>query len=160
MKLLNMIFSGGQIDKQLAPTLTTNHSEELNPEALQPLHGLASGQAEPIQSFHTSTSETKTDIQQALQQEFGNLDTYELLQSKLNVAELADIYLTLENISNTVRNLNQSQQSSDEHLENWQRQSGLSKIWTKNSKNHRLILKKIKKTILLTSNSNMMKSKV
>jgi hypothetical protein len=120
MKLFNMIFSGGQIDKQLAPTLTTNHSEELTPEALQPLHGLASGEAEPIQSFHTSTSETKTDIQQALQQEFGNLDTYEILQSKLNVAELADIYLTLENISNTVRNLNQSQQSSDEYLENWQ----------------------------------------
>jgi cell division protein FtsB len=28
--------------------------------------------------------------------------------------------LTLENISNTVRNLNQSQQSSDDYLENWQ----------------------------------------
>jgi len=43
-----------------------------------------------------------------------------ICKSKLNVSELSDIYSTLESISNTVNSLNQSNPSSDDHLENWQ----------------------------------------
>jgi hypothetical protein len=120
MNLFNKIFSGGQIDKQFAPTLTTSPEVQLTDEPLLPLHGLAAGEAAPVHVFHPTPSETKNEIQQALEQEFGNLDTYELLQSKLDVSELSDIYTTLEGISNTVNNLNQSNQGTDDYLENWQ----------------------------------------
>ena len=120
MNLLNKIFSGGQIDKQLTPSLPDSPIGQLTDEPLQPLHGLAAGDADPIPSFHPPTSDSHKEIQQALAQEFGNLDAYELLQSTLNVSELGDIYATLEGISNTVSNLNQSNQGTDSYLENWQ----------------------------------------
>ena len=112
MNLFNKVFSGGQIDKQIAPDLSTNHIADLRDDPLLPLHGLAAGEEATIPKFHQATLDSNKAIHQALEQEFGNLDAYENLQSKLNVSELSDIYSTLESISNTVNSLNQSNPSS------------------------------------------------
>jgi hypothetical protein len=119
MNLFNKVFSGGQIDKQIAPDLSTSHIADLRDDPLLPLHGLAAGEEATIPKFHQATLDSNKAIHQALEQEFGNLDAYENLQSKLNVSELSVIYSTLESISNTVNSLNQSNPSSDDHLENW-----------------------------------------
>lgn len=120
MNLFNKVFSGGQIDKQVTTDLSTGHIADLHDEPLLPLQGLAAGEETSIEKFHQATLDSNKAIHQALEQEFGNLDTYEQLQSKLNIAELSNIYTTLESISNTINNLNQSNPSSDDHLENWQ----------------------------------------
>ena len=120
MNLFNKIFSGGQIEKPIAPTLPASQVEELSHEPLQPLYGIVADEADPIESYQQTSTVAPQEVAHAFEKPFGNLDAYELLQSKLNVAELADIYMTLEGISNTVRNLNQSQQNSDEYLETWQ----------------------------------------
>ena len=44
MNLFNKVFSGGQIDKQVAPDLSTNHIADLHDEPLLPLQGLAAGE--------------------------------------------------------------------------------------------------------------------
>jgi hypothetical protein len=120
MNLFNKVFSGGQIDKQLTPDLSASHIADLSQEPLLPLQGLAAGEESLAPNFHQAALDSNSTIQEALAQEFGNLDAYEQLQSKLNVTELTDIYSTLESISHTVGNLNQSNQSSDDYLENWQ----------------------------------------
>ena len=146
MNLFNKIFSGGQIEKQLAP-LPTSHAEVLTDEPLQPLHGLAAGEAEPMPSIHHPIADTSKEIQHALEQEFGNLDTYELLQSKLNVSELGDIYSTLEGISNTVSNLNQSNQGADSYLENWQPLIANIEAFIAKKKQLQVMEKQMKQTI-------------
>jgi len=147
MNLFNKIFSGGQIEKQLAPSLPTNQVEQLTDEQLQPLHGLAAGEAEPMPSFHQPVLDSSKEIQQALEQEFGNLDAYELLQSKLNVTELSDIYSTLEGISNTVSNLNQSNQAADNYLENWQPLIANIEAFIAKKKQLQVVEKQMKQTI-------------
>lgn len=147
MNLFNKIFSGGQIEKQLAPDLPTHQIEQLTVEPLQPMHGLAAGEANPITSFHSTTPDSAREIQQALAQEFGNLDAYELLQSKLNVSELGDIYATLEGISNTVSNLNQSNQGTDSYLENWQPLTSNIEAFIAKKKQLQVLEKQMKQTI-------------
>jgi small-conductance mechanosensitive channel len=121
MNLFNKIFSGGQIEKPITPNLPASQVEALSHDPLQPLYGIVGDEVNPIQSHQQPVpTDVPPEVPHAFEQQFGNLDAYELLQSKLNVAELADIYTTLDGISNTVRNLNQSQQNSDEYLETWQ----------------------------------------
>ena len=120
MNLFNKVFSGGQIDKQESTDLSTSHIADLHNEPLLPLHGLAAGEETTVPKFHQAELDSNKAIHQALEQEFGNLDAYETLQSKLNVGELSGIYTALESISNTVNSLNQSNPNSDDHLENWQ----------------------------------------
>jgi cell division protein FtsB len=120
MNFLNKIFSGGQIEKQASPSLPISQVEELSHEPLQPLHRLLADEAESIKNFQATETEIKKETPQTFEHQFGNLDTYELIQSKLNASELTDIYTILESITSTVRNLNQCQQNSDEFLENWQ----------------------------------------
>jgi hypothetical protein len=120
MNLFNKVFSGGQIDKQAAPDLSTSHIADMHDEPLLPLQGLAAGEEATIPKFHHAELDSNKASHQALEQEFGNLDAYETLQSKLHVGELSGIYSTLESISNTVNSLNQSNSNSDDLLENWQ----------------------------------------
>jgi arsenate reductase-like glutaredoxin family protein len=147
MNLFNKIFSGGQIEKPIAPTLPTNQVEELSHEPLHPLYGVVAGEAEPTQIYQPTSTDTAHEVSQAFEQQFGNLDIYELLQSKLNVAELTDIYTTLEGISNTVRNLNQSQQNSDEHLETWQPLTANIDAFITKKKQLQIIEKQMNQTI-------------
>ena len=147
MNLLNKIFSGGQIEKQVAPDLPADPIEQLTIEPLQPLHGLASGDADPIPSLHQAELDSNKEIQQALAQEFGNLDAYDLLQSKLNISELGDIYSTLEGISNTVSNLNQSNQGTDSYLENWQPLIANIEAFIAKKKQLQVLEKQMKQTV-------------
>jgi hypothetical protein len=147
MNLFNKVFSGGQIDKQVAPDLTTNPIADLHDEPLLALQSLAVGEEVPIPKFQQATLESNQAIHQALEQEFGNLDAYENLQSKLNVTELADIYSTLESISNTVGNLNQSNQSSDDYLESWQPLMANMDAFVAKKKQLQIIEKQMKQTI-------------
>ena len=147
MNLFNKVFSGGQIDKQVVPDLATNPIADLHDEPLLPLQGLAAGEAAPVPKFHQAAMDANQAIHQALDQEFGNLDAYENLQSKLNVTELTDIYSTLESISNTVGNLNQSNQSSDDYLENWQPLIANMDAFVAKKKQLQIIEKQMKQTI-------------
>jgi len=147
MNLFNKVFSGGQIDKQVAPDLSTNHIADLHDEPLLPLQGLAAGEDAPIPKFHQATLDSNKAIHEALEQEFGNLDAYEQLQGKLNVTELTAIYSTLESISNTVGNLNQSNQSSDDYLENWQPLMVNMEAFVAKKKQLQSIEKQMKQTI-------------
>ena len=147
MNLFNKVFSGGQIDKQIAPDLSTSHIADLRDDPLLPLHGLAAGEEATIPKFHQVTLDSNKAIHQALEQEFGNLDAYENLQSKLNVSELSDIYSTLESISNTVNSLNQSNPSSDDHLENWQPLMANIDAFVAKKKQLQSIEKQMKQTI-------------
>ena len=147
MNLFNKVFSGGQIDKQVVPDLATNPIADLHDEPLLPLQGLAVGEGAPVPKFHQAAMDANQAIHQALDQEFGNLDAYENLQSKLNVTELTDIYSTLESISNTVGNLNQSNQSSDDYLENWQPLMANMDAFVAKKKQLQIIEKQMKQTI-------------
>ena len=137
MNLFNKVFSGGQIDKQVVPDLATNPIADLHDEPLLPLQGLASGEAAPVPKFHQAAMDANQAIHRAL----------EHLQSKLNVTELTDIYSTLESISNTVGNLNQSNQSSDDYLENWQPLMANMDAFVAKKKQLQIIEKQMKQTI-------------
>lgn len=119
MKFFNKIFSGGQIEKELTPSLTNDKikaSQEVLHSALPP-----QAANEPECDIKIPESILKKTLNEDLpNQEFGNLESYDFIQSKLNTSELDTIYLALESISNTVNNLNQNNKNSDESLENWQ----------------------------------------
>lgn len=119
MKFFNKVFSGGQIEKELTPNLS-NEKIEASEEILhQSLTEKAANEPECNQQIPQRI--LKTALNEDLpNQEFGNLESYEFIQSKLNTSELDTIYLTLESISNTVTNLIQNNKNTDESLENWQ----------------------------------------
>ena len=119
MKFFNKVFSGGQIEKELTHNLS-NDKIEASQEMLHP----------SLPEKDANESECNQQIPQRIlkettgedlpNQEFGNLESYDFIQGKLNTSELDTIYLALENISNTVTNLNQNNKNTNESLENWQ----------------------------------------
>jgi hypothetical protein len=86
MNLLNKIFSGGQIEKQVTPNLPADQVEQLTIEPLQPLHGLAAGEAEPIPSLHQAALDSIKEIQQAQARELQRLVHRLLCQMHLAAA--------------------------------------------------------------------------
>ena len=58
-----------------------------------------------------------SDNSKEIEQSF--IDKYEILQKKLNVSEMYDIFNTLESISRTVTDLNQKNEKLDDFLEAW-----------------------------------------
>jgi hypothetical protein len=119
MKFFNKVFSGGQIEKELVPNLSNHMIEAPQEVPHPPLPTQAANESENDQKNPQSILKTSSN-EDLLNQGFGNLETYDFIQSKLNINELDSIYLALENISNTVTNLNQNNKNTDESLENWQ----------------------------------------
>lgn len=119
MKFFNKVFSGGQIEKELTPNLSNEKIKTPEEMLHQPLKEKAANEPECNQQIPQRI--LKTVLNEDLpNQEFGNLESYEFIKSKLNTSELDTIYLALESISNTVTNLNQNNKNTDESLENWQ----------------------------------------
>ena len=119
MKFFNKVFSGGQIEKELATNLSKHKNEAAQEVPHPPLPAQSAKESENHQKVPQSIFETSTN-DDLPNQGFCNLDTYDFIQSKLNINELETIYLTLEKISNTVTSLNQNSKNSDESLESWQ----------------------------------------
>jgi len=118
MKFFNKVFSGGQIEKELATNLSKHKIEAAQEAPHPPLPAQAANESENNKKISQIILETSTN-EDLPNQGLGNLETYEFIQSKLNINELETIYLTLENISNTVTSLNQNSKNSDESLESW-----------------------------------------
>ncbi|MCX7271257.1 MAG: hypothetical protein NT095_12390 [Burkholderiales bacterium] len=121
MKFLNKVFNGDQSDKtplsDPPPADLPVHKEDLN---LTPLDQLATGEpaeiAVPFANAMTVEEEVKLPD---LAQELAYLDKYESLQNKMNVSELYDIFNTLESISHSLTDANQSKAKPDDVLETW-----------------------------------------
>ena len=121
MKFLNKVFSGDQSDKtSLSDPIVADlpvHKEDLN---LTPLDQLAGGEpADTVVPFaNTMTVEEEVKLPD-LAQELAYLDKYESLQNKMNVSELYGIFNTLESISHSLTDANQSKAKPDDVLETW-----------------------------------------
>jgi len=121
MKFLNKVLNGDQSDKtSLTDPLLADlpvHKEDLN---LTPLDQLATGEpADTVVPFaNTMTVEEEVKLPD-LAQELAYLDKYESLQNKMNVSELYDIFNTLESISHSLTDANQSKAKPDDVLETW-----------------------------------------
>ncbi len=121
MKFLNKVFSGDQSDKNsLSDRLVTDlpvHKEDLN---LTPLGQLATGEPAEIAVTFANAMTVEEEVKlPALAQELAYLDKYESLQNKMNVSELYDIFNTLESISHSLTDANQSKAKPDDVLETW-----------------------------------------
>jgi len=121
MKFLNKVFNGDQSEKtSLSDPLVADlpvHKEDLN---LTPLDQLAGGEpADTVVPFaNTMTVEEEVKLPD-LAQELAYLDKYERLQNKMNVSELYGIFNTLESISHSLTDANQSKAKPDDVLETW-----------------------------------------
>ena len=121
MKFLNKVFNGDQSEKtSLSDPLVADlpvHREDLN---LTPLDQLAGGEpADTVVPFaNTMTVEEEVKLPD-LAQELAYLDKYERLQNKMNVSELYGIFNTLESISHSLTDANQSKAKPDDVLETW-----------------------------------------
>jgi len=87
---------------------------------LTPLDQLAGGEpADTVVPFaNTMTVEEEVKLPD-LAQELAYLDKYERLQNKMNVSELYGIFNTLESISHSLTDANQSKAKPDDVLETW-----------------------------------------
>ena len=121
MKFLNKVFNGDQSDKtSLTDPLLADlpvHKEDLN---LTPLDQLATGEpADTVVPFANTMTVEEEVKQPDLAQELAYLEKYESLQNKMNVSELYDIFNTLESISHSLTDANQSKAKPDDVLETW-----------------------------------------
>ena len=121
MKFLNKVFNGDQSDKtplsDPPPADLPVHKEDLN---LTPLDQLATGEPAEIAVTFANAMTVEEEVKLPdLAQELAYLDKYESLQNKMNVSELYDIFNTLESISHSLTDANQSKAKPDDFLETW-----------------------------------------
>lgn len=121
MKFLNKVFNGDQSDKtplsDPPPADLPLYKEDLN---LTPLDQLATGEPAEIAVPFANTMTVEEEVKLPdLAQELAYLDKYESLQNKMNVSELYDIFNTLESISHSLTDANQSKAKPDDVLETW-----------------------------------------